>query len=125
MPTDTDPIIDNWYQFQEKSQEFMVVALDDMNNTVEIQYFDGSLAEMDRDNWYEMDLEAIAPPENWAGAVDVGNVDDLGTEVTDTAEEDWSAPLEEIRDVQPEPAEEESSQSKDAPVQEESWEGDL
>jgi len=125
MPTDTDPIVDNWYQSQEKSQEFMVVALDDESRTVEIQYFDGSLEELDKDAWYEMDLEIVEQPENWAGAVDVGNVDDLGTEVTDTVDEDWDAPMKEIREDHLAPAEEGEQPTKDVPLQEELWGGDL
>lgn len=51
---------------------------------VEIQYFDGDLDELDLDAWYGMEIELTEAPENWSGPLDVAELDDLGTEVTDT-----------------------------------------
>jgi len=36
-------------------------------------------------------------PENWTGALDIAEKDDLGTGVTDTSAGDWSEPGEEYR----------------------------
>lgn len=113
MPTEADPIVSNWYQHFDKGQKFRVVALDDIKAMIEIQYFDGDLDEIDQDDWYLLDIEPIAPPENWTGALDIAEQDDLGTSVTDTTNEDWSAHLKEIktarRDDGTEPAEEETN----------------
>jgi hypothetical protein len=43
-----------------------------------------------------MELVRCAAPESWAGAVDVGDADDYGTEVTDTQGHDWNAPGDEL-----------------------------
>lgn len=95
MQTKTDPLVENWYSHLDKGQRFKVVAFDEDNSLVEIQHFDGDLEEFDLDTWYQLDIEPCEAPENWSGAIDVGEKDDLGTSVTDTPTKDWNAPLEE------------------------------
>lgn len=97
MTADLDPIVDNWYRHLDKGQEFCVVAVDETEGIVEIQHFDGDLEEIEMDAWYELELETAEEPENWAGALDVAEADDLGEEVTDTSAADWRAPQEELR----------------------------
>ena len=97
MPTENDPIVDNWYNHLDKGQRFYVVAVDEEGGFVEIQHFDGDVEEVSLEDWYKMNIELGEAPENWFGAVDVGEVDDLGTEVTDTQSGDWTEPLQEIR----------------------------
>jgi hypothetical protein len=72
-----------------------VTAIDDDEGTVEIQHFDGDVEEMDLDDWRELDLEAIEPPEDWTGPVDDIERDDLGYSETGMQPEDWTEPLEE------------------------------
>ena len=54
---------------------FEVVAIDDDDGTIEIQYFDGTVEEMDVEDWESQwedgALEAAEPPEDWSGSVDV------------------------------------------------------
>ncbi|MEA3406316.1 MAG: DUF6763 family protein [Pseudomonadota bacterium] len=90
MSTEVDPIVDNWYCHLDKGQRFRVVAIDESARTVEMQDFEGALSEYDFDTWYQMDMELCEAPESWAGAEDVGSVDDYGTEVTDTQTADWN-----------------------------------
>jgi len=97
MSTDADPLPSNWYSPQGKGQEFRVVAVDNENKLIELQNFDGEINEIDFDAWYEMDFELVAAPENWSGAYDYGEIDDLGTEVTDTLPSDWSEPLHDMK----------------------------
>ena len=96
MVTEVDPIIGNWYQHLDKGQRFCVVAVDEDSALIEVQNFDGDLAEIEFGIWYEMDLAPTDEPENWAGPLDVGELDDLGTSITDTDPGDWNAPLQEI-----------------------------
>ena len=100
MPSEIDPIVDNWYCHLDKGQRFYVVAVDEDGGVVEVQHFDGDVEEIDLKEWYEMNIETAEEPESWAGAVDVGNVDDYGTEVTDTRPADWSEPLKQYRTPQ-------------------------
>ena len=97
MPTEIDPIVDNWYNHLDKGQRFYVVAVDEDSGTVEIQHFDGDVEEIDLKEWYEMNIELGEEPENWAGAMDIGEKDDFGTEITDTQPVDWSEPLQQFR----------------------------
>lgn len=78
--SDVDPIIGNWYRNQETGNDFEVVALDEDAQTIEIQYFDGEVEELDFDAWYELAIEAIEAPEDWSGPFDELEVDDLGYE---------------------------------------------
>ncbi len=65
--------------------------------TVEIQHFDGDIDEISREEWMQMEIEESVQPENWSGAVDVGDADDLGTDVTDTSGSDWTEPQQDFR----------------------------
>ena len=51
------------------------------------------------DDWYQLDLELCEEPENWSGAMDISERDDLGTEITDTSGADWSEALEEFHSL--------------------------
>jgi hypothetical protein len=95
MPTNQEPVVSQWYQHLDKGQQFYVTALDEEAGTVEIQHFDGDVDEMDLDDWRTLDIEPIAPPEDWTGPVDKVVRDDLGYSETDMTSEDWTEPLEE------------------------------
>jgi len=86
--SDVDPIIGNWYRNEETGNDFEVVALDEDAQTVEIQYFDGELEELDLDTWYELPLEAIETPEDWSGPFDDLEEDDLGYDEEELSDED-------------------------------------
>jgi hypothetical protein len=106
MSNELDPIIDQWYSHLDKGQRFFVTAVDDDERAIEVQHFDGDLEEFSFEQWRELDIALSEEPENWSGALDIVNRDDLGTEVTDTAVRDWRQPMREIRS---------SSQGKLAP----------
>jgi hypothetical protein len=106
MTTEAQPIIDEWYRHLDKGQRFVVVAIDEDSGTIEVQDFDGTLEEIEFETWYEMELEPCQAPESWAGAVDVGNADDYGTEVTDTSGHDWNAAGDELPEQLPDDDEE-------------------
>jgi hypothetical protein len=95
MATEADPIVTIWYKNLDSGQKFQVVAVDDRENMVEIQYFDGDIEEIDVDDWYLMELDQIESPEDISGALDVSEIDDLGASITDTSPSDWEAPAQE------------------------------
>ncbi|MEJ2362646.1 MAG: hypothetical protein P8Z75_14750 [Gammaproteobacteria bacterium] len=92
MPNELDPIIDQWYFHEDKGQRFFVTAVNDEAETVEVQHFDGDIEEFSLDEWHELDIELSEEPENWSGALDIGEQDDYGTEVSDTTADDWNEP---------------------------------
>jgi hypothetical protein len=68
------PGIGEWYRFN-GTDLFEVVAMDDEDGTIDIQYFDGTVEELDIEDWQAQwedgSLETAEPPEDWSGSVDV------------------------------------------------------
>ena len=75
------PTIGNWYRIQ-GSERFEVVAYDEDDGTIELQYFDGTVEEMDIEDWHAEKesgaLEEVEAPEDWTGSVDVDPEEDEG-----------------------------------------------
>ena len=76
------PTIGEWYR-RNGGDSFEVVAYDEDDGTIEIQYFDGTVEEMDTEDWdaqwADRSIEASEPPEDWTGSVDVEPTDDSAT----------------------------------------------
>jgi hypothetical protein len=79
--TTPHPGIGDWYRLN-GGESFEVVAFDDDDGTIDIQYFDGTLEEMDREDWESQwadgTLETAEAPEDWSGSVDIERTDDDG-----------------------------------------------
>src|ERR1700677_2297404 len=88
------PIVGQWYRGS-TNELFEVVAIDDGDETIEVQYFDGTVTEIEFDCWNEQLLDelidAADAPEDWSGAVDV-EAEDLDREFEDNARTAWSNP---------------------------------
>lgn len=56
-----------------------VVAIDEDNSAIEIQFFDGTIDEIELDAWHEQFLIEVAAPEDWSGSVDMDPDDYEGT----------------------------------------------
>jgi len=97
MPSEIDPIVNQWYRHLDKGQNFLVTAVDKENGVVEVQHFDGDLEEISLADWYQLDLDIAEAPENWSGPLDVGDAEDLESDISDTADLDWNDSLEEIK----------------------------
>ena len=84
------PGIGDWYRLT-GGELFEVVALDEDDGTIEIQYFDGTIEEMDvqdwNDQWDEGALESAEAPEDWSGSVDIEATAEEGR-VPDSSGED-------------------------------------
>ncbi len=114
MVNELDPVVGNWYRHLDKGQYFTIVAVNDADETIEIQHFDGDVEELDLADWPAQEIEIAEAPEDWTGPVDDVEVDDLPYTETEMSDEDWAEPLAELRadnaqdSEEPEPAEEES-----------------
>jgi hypothetical protein len=64
------PVIGQWYR-RTGGDSFEVVAIDRDDRTIEIQYFDGTIEELELDDWREEEIFSTEPPEDWTGSVDV------------------------------------------------------
>ena len=68
------PIIGQWFS-RPSGTLFEVVAIDDDDHTIEIQQFDGTIDEVDEENWPDLLLTEVSAPEDWSGSVDMGPED--------------------------------------------------
>jgi hypothetical protein len=88
------PNVGQWYRGV-TNELFEVVAIDDQDETIEIQYFDGTVTEMDFDTWneqlFDRLLDAADAPEDWSGAIDVESAD-LERDFEDNVRMSWSMP---------------------------------
>lgn len=73
--------IGDWYRLS-GGELFEVVAVDEDEGTIDIQYFDGTVEEMDREDWdaqwEDGALEGAEAPEDWSGSVDIEASDEEG-----------------------------------------------
>jgi len=74
-----DPAIGRWYR-RSNGQLFEVVAVDEDDATIELQFFDGTIDEVDLDTWSRLLIERVAAPEDWSGSVDMDPEDYRGAE---------------------------------------------
>ena len=71
------PVIGHWYR-RSNGSLFEVVAVDEKDATVELQFFDGTIDDVDLDTWPNMLIETVGAPEDWSGSVDMDPEDYLG-----------------------------------------------
>lgn len=73
----TTPRIGHWYQDCSSNALFEVVAWDPDEGTVQVQYLDGEIADMDIESWTGTALRAAAAPEDWRSAFELDDAVDL------------------------------------------------
>lgn len=83
MSTITDPVIDRWYKDVENNLTFKVVAIDENDETIEVQYVNGDIGEYDNETWYNSTFDYIEAPEDWSAPYGTLETDDLGYSDTD------------------------------------------
>ena len=81
MSEEIRPVVGEWYKDTE-GQIFEIVAMDEDENYIEIQYFGGEIDEMDFEAWNSSVVGSVEQPEDWSGPYDDLERDDLG--YTDT-----------------------------------------
>lgn len=86
MATDIEPLEGHWYYDREHDRRFEVIAVDEIENRIDIQDFDGDLDEITFDLWATLTLEIAEPPEAWRGPLD--SVDDLDPDLNDMTASD-------------------------------------
>jgi len=99
MTTITDPVIDQWYKDVENNLTFKVVAIEESDDTIEVQYNNGDIGEYDTDSWYNSTFDFIEDPEDWSAPFDDLESDDLGFSNSDTRRTDMDdMPLKDYQD---------------------------
>ena len=77
MSAPVNPVIGSWYKDGD-GEIFEIVAIDEEDNFIQIQYFGGEIDEIDFDAWESMEAKSVAEPEDWSGPYDDLEADDLG-----------------------------------------------
>lgn len=93
-PEPLQPAIGAWYA-DPQGVTFEVVTMDDEDGTIGVQYFDGTLEELDVDTWAEMRLRPADPPEDWSGSLDIVR-EDYGVDLDEERHELWANPLDHL-----------------------------
>ena len=73
-----DPILENWYQDAASGKSFRVVAVDEENDSIEVQFLNGDISGYDFASWEDSLFSPIEPPEDWSAPFDDVELDDLG-----------------------------------------------
>lgn len=85
------PLIGTWYK-DVTGQHFEIVAMDEDSGTLEIQFFDGTVEEIEFSNWEEFVFAEIEPPEDWSGSMDLAR-EDFGPDFDDLFNDERRNPL--------------------------------
>ena len=67
--------VSNWYQELASGVLFEVVAIDELNNTIEYQLLDGELGEYDLSTWRQLTISKAEAPEDWRTPFELNNED--------------------------------------------------
>jgi hypothetical protein len=71
------PQVRGWYQRSDTGEVLQVVSVDAASATVQIQSFDGQLDSVEAEEWEELPLATAAAPEDWTGALEDVEADDI------------------------------------------------
>ena len=71
------PVIGHWYQDDRNGALFEIVAWDADEGTVQVQYFDGEIADFDLESWAELALRPAAAPEDWRSAFELDDEEEF------------------------------------------------
>jgi hypothetical protein len=85
------PIVGNWYQRPGRAI-FEVVAIDDHTRTVELQFFDGTVDEMDLERWHKTFIQNVEAPEDYSGSMDLQD-DNYDAKDDDLVAQEWDDPI--------------------------------
>jgi hypothetical protein len=87
MPIEEEPVVGAVYE-DEDGRSFEVISFDEDMGTLEVRYVDGTLNEIDLDDWYGMTLQRLESPEESDGSSRA--MDEEGDDKDTNQEEDES-----------------------------------
>lgn len=64
------PVVGQWYRRTDRPQPFHVVATSAADQTVDVEYFDGTLDEWPLSHWHGLDIVPTGAPPDDRGAMD-------------------------------------------------------
>lgn len=88
MSLELRPVVGEWYRRRDRPQPFKLVACDD--DSVEVEYFDGTLDEWPLSHWHALDIEPCEAPQDASGPYDdVEQGDEPYSSPPDLDRDDW------------------------------------
>lgn len=69
MAKSPHPVIGMWYNTA-NNETLEVVAIDDHDQTIEVQYYDGTVEEFDLETWRNLEISESEPPQDMEGVFD-------------------------------------------------------
>lgn len=94
------PVIGNWYQDREQGNIFKVVAYDEDDQAIEIQYLDGEVEEYDLGTWSELPITDIAAPEDWRSGFELSQ-EDAEDPDDPIRPDEWSDTVDQLESAEP------------------------
>ena len=76
MQAYSQPEVGSWYKDQFYHQPFEVIAENEEEDSVEVQYFAGEIGAFDFDSWHQLEPKRISPPKDWSGPFEI-SLEDL------------------------------------------------
>jgi len=89
MPMYEEPVVGAFYE-DEDGRTFEVVAFDENDGTIEIQYTDSTSDEIDLDDWYGLDLERLETDEDDEDVVEKADEDAVPEDDMDDEDDDYT-----------------------------------
>tara|TARA_Y100000815_G_C12987839_1_gene366771 strand:- start:63 stop:344 length:282 start_codon:yes stop_codon:yes gene_type:complete len=70
------PLIGHWYYEVEQNLSFEVIAIDDEQGLIALQYYSGEFDELDDNSWNELSLITTPPPEDGSNRLNLMPIKD-------------------------------------------------
>jgi len=77
---------------------FEIVAVNEYDGSIELQHFDGTIEEVDPEDWISMRAEQTNPPEDWTGSVDINLEDFPDRRARRSHKLDWQSEIDALDD---------------------------
>jgi len=91
MPMYEEPVVGAFYE-DEDGKSFEVIAFDENDGSIEIQYGDSTTDEIDLDDWYGLDLERLESDEEDADDLEETDTSKSTDDDVDPDEDDDDSP---------------------------------
>ena len=80
--------VGQWFLLEDTRERFQVIEEDELSGTIRVQWFDGSLDEIELETWRALAPVPVDAPKDWTGPLDLeaSDLDEWADEVQDSAE---------------------------------------
>ncbi|MBV1931013.1 MAG: hypothetical protein KUG71_04785 [Porticoccaceae bacterium] len=87
------PQLNDWYQDVEDDALFEIVAIDEQEGYIEVQYVNGEIGEFDSDIWEQMIILKAQPPEDWRAAYEIADDNQASDGTAAFSMANWDDPV--------------------------------